>query len=116
MVGVVNPPSGETITDYTNAAMNVARVSSPATMIGGVLTSINEAAGSTITSMSSSVTTGSGGPLQPATTTSNTGTSGSHVDVPQKVSKRKVLNLVQKHIEPLDRAKRDLEAEKQEAR
>jgi hypothetical protein len=74
MVGVVNPPSGKTITDYTDAAKKVARASSPATMTGGVLTSINEAAESTMVGASSSVITGSGGPLQPATTTTGTGT------------------------------------------
>lgn len=37
------------------------------------------------------------------------------VNVPQKkVSKRKVLNLARRHIELLDQAKRDLEAEKQQ--
>jgi hypothetical protein len=78
MVGVVNPPSGKTITDYTDAAKKVARASSPATMTGGVLTSINEAAESTKVGTSSSVITGSGGLLQPATTTS-TGTSATSV-------------------------------------
>ena len=76
MVGVVNPPSGKSITDYTDAAKKVARASSPATMTGGVLTSINEAAESTTVGASSS---GSGGPLQPATTTTGTGASATGV-------------------------------------
>ncbi|PMD65674.1 Cupredoxin [Hyaloscypha bicolor E] len=79
MVGVVNPPSGKTITDYTDAAKKVAQASSPATMAGGVLTSINEAAESTMVGTSSSAITGSGGPLQPATTTTSTGTSATSV-------------------------------------
>jgi hypothetical protein len=74
MVGVVNPPSGKSITDYTDAAKKVARASSPATMTGGVLTSINEAAESTTVGASSS---GSGG--QPATTTTGTGASATGV-------------------------------------
>jgi len=73
MVGVVNPPSGKSITDYTDAAKKVARASSPATMTGGVLTSINEAAESTTVGASSS---GSGGP---ATTTTGTGASATGV-------------------------------------
>lgn len=79
MAGVVNPPSGKTITDYTDAAKKVAQASSPATMTGGVLTSINEAAESTMVGTSSSAITGSGGPLQPATTTTSTGTSATSV-------------------------------------
>ena len=74
MAGVVNPPSGQSITDYTNAAMSVKRASAPASVTGGVLTSINEATEST---MMMTVTTGSGGPLETATTsTSSTARGG----------------------------------------
>jgi hypothetical protein len=74
MAGVVNPPSGKSITNYTNAAMNVQiRGSAPASMTGGVLTSIDEATESA--AMTMSVTSNPGGPLQTATTTSVTSTS-----------------------------------------
>jgi hypothetical protein len=74
MAGVVNPPSGQSITDYTNAAMSVKRASAPASVTGGVLTSINEGTEST---MMMTVTTGSGGPLETATTsTSSTARGG----------------------------------------
>ena len=71
MAGVVNPPSGQSITDYTNAAMSVKRASAPASVTGGVLTSINEATEST---MMMTVTTGSGGPLETATTSTTSST------------------------------------------
>ncbi|KAN0120264.1 Cupredoxin [Hyaloscypha variabilis] len=63
MAGVVNPPAGATITNYTDAAAQVQHASAPASPTGGVLTSINEA----------TETTQPGGPLQTATTTSATG-------------------------------------------
>lgn len=69
MAGVVNPPAGESITDYQNAAMSVKRASALASVTGGILTSINEATEST---MMMTVTTGSGGPLMTATTTTMT--------------------------------------------
>jgi len=69
MAGVVNPPSGKSIKDYTDAAGKVQQASAPAAMTGGVLTSINEAAESTMTSMSGS--TQPGGPVQTDTTTSS---------------------------------------------
>jgi len=65
MAGVVNPPSGKTIKDYTDAAAKVQQASAPAAMTGGILTSIDEAAESTSMGIS-----GSGGPMQTATTTS----------------------------------------------
>jgi len=74
MAEVVNPPSGQTLSDYTNAAMKVSQASAPASETGGVLTSINEAAESTSASSTPvrtgiQTTTGSGGPLETATST-----------------------------------------------
>jgi len=69
MAGVVNPPSGKTIKDYTDAAAKVQHASAPAAMTGGVLTMIDESAESTMMSTSMSIS-GSGGVLQPATTSS----------------------------------------------
>lgn len=76
MAGVVNPPSGQTLSDYANAAMQVSRASAPASMTGGVLTSINEAAESTSasstpvrTGVQASTTSNSGGPLMSASST-----------------------------------------------
>jgi hypothetical protein len=68
MAGVVNPPSGQTISDYAKAALQVSQASAPASMTGGVLTSINEAAESTSAS-SSPATSNSGGPLVSASST-----------------------------------------------
>ncbi len=58
MAGVVNPPSGSTITDYVNAAHSVAKASAPASEEGGVLTSIADtaAASTTAASVSSNAT------------------------------------------------------------
>ncbi len=72
MAGVVNPPAGESITDYTNAAMSVKRASALASVTGGILTSINEGTEST---MMMTVTTGSGGPMMTATATTMTSSS-----------------------------------------
>lgn len=76
MAGVVNPPSGQTISDYAKAALQVSQASAPASMTGGVLTSINEAAESTSASSTSastgvpaSTTSNSGGPLVSASST-----------------------------------------------
>lgn len=40
MVGVVNPPSGQTVSDYAAAAQKVTEASAPASPQGGVVTSI----------------------------------------------------------------------------
>jgi len=77
MAGVVNPPSGQTLADYTNAAMKVAQASAPASMTGGVLTSIDEAAESTSASstmvrtgvQASTTSINPGGPLMSASST-----------------------------------------------
>jgi len=80
MAGVVNPPSGQTLSDYTNAAMKVAHASAPAGLTGGSLTTISEAAASTSASSTevrtgNQVTSGSsnpGGPFMSATGSSPT--------------------------------------------
>lgn len=56
MVGVINPPSGQSISDYAMAAKSVAKASAPSvTPQGGVLTSIVAPSGSA--SMASSMMT-----------------------------------------------------------
>jgi len=69
MVGVVNPPAGQSVSDYAKAAQNIAQGSAPAAMQGGVLSTISPsaamstntggrqtsgAASTTVTSMTSS--------------------------------------------------------------
>ncbi|KAE9380878.1 hypothetical protein N431DRAFT_136549 [Stipitochalara longipes BDJ] len=66
MSGVVNPPAGVTITNYTDNAGQVQHASAPASLTGGTVTSINEA----------TETTQPGGPLHSATTTPGSSTTG----------------------------------------
>ncbi|KUJ12599.1 uncharacterized protein LY89DRAFT_210729 [Mollisia scopiformis] len=58
MVGVVNPPSGQTVSDYVENASGK-QASAPAALQGGVLTTMTSGSGSASTSTSSS-TSGSG--------------------------------------------------------
>lgn len=88
MVGVVNPPAGQTVSDYVEHAAGF-RASAPSALQGGILTSLNSGTGgstsmssvSSITSMSSawSITSMSGStvktpPLSSETTFPSTGT------------------------------------------
>jgi len=65
MVGVVNPPSGQTVSDYAAAAQKVTAVSAPASPQGGVVTSIAPGGSSS----SSSTTTGNGNSTASSATT-----------------------------------------------
>lgn len=47
MVGVVNPPSGQSASDYAMAAQSVMKASAPAAMQGGVLSTITASAAAT---------------------------------------------------------------------
>jgi len=93
MVGVVNPPSGKTIQDYSNAAQAVAAASAPGGLTGGVLTTIEDSSSTTASSSGSSATSGgSSATSTPATTTggsttaSTTGTGGAASTASSKAS------------------------------
>ncbi|CZR68772.1 uncharacterized protein PAC_18671 [Phialocephala subalpina] len=108
MVGVVNPPSGQTLSDYIDqASKTVIRASAPAAIQGGVLTTITSGSGSvtstssmtstpTMTSMSSVTSmTGSStssepgfsaGTTMPTTTSTSTGTAGSSASTSRATS------------------------------
>lgn len=80
MVGVVNPPAGQTVRDYANAAQSVMRVSAPAEIQGGMLTTISpsSAAGtssSSVSTMTSSSATMSGSPSSTAGAATSTSAS-----------------------------------------
>jgi hypothetical protein len=58
MVGVVNPPSGQSADDYAKAAQSVMEASAPAALQGGVLTTINHSAATTSSSPETTNTIG----------------------------------------------------------
>jgi hypothetical protein len=77
MVGVVNPPSGQTVSDYVENAAGF-RASAPSVLQGGILTSLSPESGSGgVTSMTGSSTSTAGISVEttrPTSTSTGTGT------------------------------------------
>ncbi|TVY78356.1 putative GPI-anchored cupredoxin, partial [Lachnellula suecica] len=76
MVGVVNPPSNATVTDYANAAKNVSAASAPSSATGGVSTSVLPTSTGSM-NMSMPMTSMSMGASSTAMTTTAAGGAGS---------------------------------------
>ncbi|KAF4624260.1 hypothetical protein G7Y89_g13916 [Cudoniella acicularis] len=84
MVGVVNPPSGESISDYAAAAAQVAKASAPLVPEGGVITVIDDSTKTTAAatkassvksgSATATVTSGNGASTTSPSTSSSTST------------------------------------------
>lgn len=100
MVGVVNPPSGQTVSDYIDqASKTVVRASAPAVLQGGILTTMTVGSSGSVTSMPvSSATSRSGsstssepgfsaGTTMPTTTSIPTSTSTGTASSSTSISK-----------------------------
>jgi len=77
MVGVVNPPSGKSASDYAKAAAPVAAASAPGALVGGVLTTITDSSSTTAASSGSASATSSPASTSGGSTTASTTGSGS---------------------------------------
>ncbi|RDW85524.1 hypothetical protein BP5796_03849 [Coleophoma crateriformis] len=75
MVGVVNPPAGTPLDTYASAAAAVRAGTAPANPVGGVLTTVVEAASSTGSTGASSTTGSTTGSATGASTTTSSGAS-----------------------------------------
>lgn len=71
MVGVVNPPADETIEQYAAAAQSVGQASAPASVAGGVVTTISESDDSSTSMTMTMTSSGSGSAATVSATTTS---------------------------------------------